>query len=42
MCSLNINGWEMMVSIGFLAAAGYIITLALVISLFIYVDFPQF
>jgi hypothetical protein len=24
MCSLNINGWEMMISIGFLAATGYV------------------
>ena len=37
MCSLNINGWEMMVSIGFLAAAGYIITSALAFYSFIYV-----
>jgi MATE family multidrug resistance protein len=28
MCSLNINGWEMMISIGFLAATGYVLYLS--------------
>jgi hypothetical protein len=23
MCSLNINGWELMISVGFLGATGY-------------------